>query len=1249
VVFFCGAGISKPAGLPGFFELTKKITAKLGVARDSKIGVLMSSAFDQDDPELAPPLDQIFSLLQKEYTRDRIEREVTTLLKTPKGANVAAHETVLRLSSDLDGTPFLVTTNFDLLFERARRRLKVWSPPALPSLVGDYLPRGIVYLHGRLSTLAVDQKISPLVLGSADFGRAYLADGWATNFIRQLLERRVVVLLGYSANDPPIRYLLEGLNSSTSTKLRAIYAFDRGSESDVSAKWRDLGVIAIPFNEFGQLWESLDLWASRAKDPADWKKYVLSLAQNSPRQLQPFQRGQVVALAATDEGAKAFADESPPPTSEWLCVFDKFVRYGKPSREGWKPDAPEIDPQAEYGLDDDPPRPDPGDTRSEITGIDLIGSLSGDTGTNTFSRLSGPASTRQPASRRLWWLSRWFEKVSHEQAAIWWAGRQFGLHPDILWGINRRLTGHGEPFDDKSWLVWSRLYEINDTRTDDVHDLGWYDFQAFLKRGGWSASTLRHFKKAISPRLTVETPSLRVPIPSISNPDFDPDNLLQFKVHSPSRHGEKIEIPDEVLPTVFRIVRESLEESINLLAETKYQAEFFHLPAIEPDERPGGRFGSHDGLAATFRWSVELFERLCDRFPEAAKLETSIWPAPDRYFFDKFRVFAWKNNAIFSGTEAAGGILSLSQESLWNGYLQREVLHLLKARWVDLSPAEQALVEERVLAGRERYSSESQEDYENRNTILVGARLGWLEKNGCKLTSKAQDFLNTCRNRSDWNTVWETTADHDMDPRSGFVERRKDAGDLGAVPLGQIISNAHERSVKDRDNFVEFVPFEGLVRERPLRALSSLSLEGRTKKFPIRYWQQLLSEWPEGCSERLILLCGKRLANLPPEVLFELRFYAPSWIEKNLPNIVSRYPHQFLAVWDSIFDKLVSLGDEATKSSIGETRIGDRIVEKSRKTVGHAINAPIGNLVEALFASLGERKFQPGERFSKDFTQRLEKSLMAAGEGAYHAAGLLARRLPFVFSVDPSWCIDAVIPTLDITNPLAQAAWSGALSEGAVPQSAELFDLIRGDFLAIFETHRDWLEEDENLEQRAVQFLIIATFWNKNDKRYVSDRDCQKVLRLVSDSARQAALWIVSEIVEKHNSWSSFGKRFFTGIWPQEARFQTGSTSDAMIRIAENVPDRFPEIIAVIGGFIRPADHPDLFIYRQRRKGTAGDRASLVQRWPLQVLQVLDRIISIEPRYVPHDLGALLAEIVEHAPETRSLGSWRRLNELISK
>src|SRR5690606_3556618 len=89
-------------------------------------------AFASDDPSVAPPLDQIFSLLQRDYTKERVETEVRRLLRTPHKAVSDYHKLVLSLSSGPAKQPFVVTTNFDRLFERARRGLRVWTPPMLP-------------------------------------------------------------------------------------------------------------------------------------------------------------------------------------------------------------------------------------------------------------------------------------------------------------------------------------------------------------------------------------------------------------------------------------------------------------------------------------------------------------------------------------------------------------------------------------------------------------------------------------------------------------------------------------------------------------------------------------------------------------------------------------------------------------------------------------------------------------------------------------------------------------------------------------------------------------------------------------------------------------------------------------------------------------------------------------------------------------------------------------------------------------
>jgi hypothetical protein len=205
--------------------------------------------------------------------------------------------------------------------------------------------------------------------------------------------------------------------------------------------------------------------------------------------------------------------------------------------------------------------------------------------------------------------------------------------------------------------------------------------------------------------------------------------------------------------------------------------------------------------------------------------------------------------------------------------------------------------------------------------------------------------------------------------------------------------------------------------------------------------------------------------------------------------------------------------------------------------------------------------------------------------------------------------------------------------------------MIKKDFLEIFESQPNWIKQDRS-SGHAASLAVVAAFWNRPQRPFISDAECRTILQLVDDAERVSALWTVNQIVAQHDAWHTFGKRFFARIWPQEARFQTSETSESLMRLAEENTDQFPAIVSVIEEFLRPVDHPDMYIYRQTGEAEGG--RTLAKRWPRDVLIVLDRIIAREPAYSPDQLRALLDDIGNADPSTRSLRSWRRLRELAS-
>jgi len=208
VVFFCGAGISYPAGLPSFKGLVEEIYKRVGTTRSA----IEQNAYERNQ------FDATLDLLERRLPGQRIAvRQKLAQALTPKWRRKGAtdtHEALLELARCRDGSIRLVTTNFDRVFERVGKRLgKAFQAHAAPMLPIPKNSRwnGLVYLHGLLPSKADDSALHRLVLTSGDFGLAYLTERWAARFVSELFRNYVVCFVGYSINDPVLRYMMDAL------------------------------------------------------------------------------------------------------------------------------------------------------------------------------------------------------------------------------------------------------------------------------------------------------------------------------------------------------------------------------------------------------------------------------------------------------------------------------------------------------------------------------------------------------------------------------------------------------------------------------------------------------------------------------------------------------------------------------------------------------------------------------------------------------------------------------------------------------------------------------------------------------------------------------------------------------------------------------------------------------------------------------------------------------------------------------
>src|SRR3546814_14065092 len=99
---------------------------------------------------------------------------------------------------------------------------------------------GILHLHGRIGDLALGLAESDLTLTSADFGDAYLRDGWASQYVEDRMRLSSLVLVGYAAEDAALRLLLETLDADRERfrDLKEVYAIEKQKIGRASGRER---------------------------------------------------------------------------------------------------------------------------------------------------------------------------------------------------------------------------------------------------------------------------------------------------------------------------------------------------------------------------------------------------------------------------------------------------------------------------------------------------------------------------------------------------------------------------------------------------------------------------------------------------------------------------------------------------------------------------------------------------------------------------------------------------------------------------------------------------------------------------------------------------------------------------------------------------------------------------------------------------------------------------------------------------
>jgi hypothetical protein len=230
VVFFCGAGISRPAGLPDFGGLVQRLFKQAGEPADKPESDLIGqSQFDR-------AIGHYERRIQGGRTTTRRGLPSILTADLTKQRALTTHFALLTLGRSRDGGLKLVTTNFDTLFEDAASRYRLPAPIVYHDPPTRLHWGGVVHLHGRMPVQPSADDLDQLVLSDGDFGQAYLTQGWAARFVAGLFRDYTLCFVGYSIDDPVLRYMTAAHALDGAQKMFAFASYETGkAESALQA------------------------------------------------------------------------------------------------------------------------------------------------------------------------------------------------------------------------------------------------------------------------------------------------------------------------------------------------------------------------------------------------------------------------------------------------------------------------------------------------------------------------------------------------------------------------------------------------------------------------------------------------------------------------------------------------------------------------------------------------------------------------------------------------------------------------------------------------------------------------------------------------------------------------------------------------------------------------------------------------------------------------------------------------------
>ncbi len=1247
VVFFCGAGISYPAGLPGFKGLVDEIYRLNGTTRNDI----------EHEAYKAERYDATLDLLEHRLPGQRLamRRALAEVLKPKlrrKGAT-NTHAALLRLARNRERALRLVTTNFDRVFHAAAKRsglaFESHSAPLLP-IPKNSRWNGLVYLHGLLPDNADETALNRLVVTSGDFGLAYLTERWAARFVSELFRNYVVCFVGYSINDPVLRYMMDALAADrmlgeVTPQAWALGDCEPGQEARKTVEWEAKGVTPILYpvatgtQDHSALHRTLQAWAETYRDGVTGKERIVvahALARPSASTRQDDFVGRMLWALSDPSGlpARRFAEFNPVPSLDWLLDAFAADRYGHTdlARFGVAP-RDSADPKLRFSLIHRP-APYPLAPPMQLAA-------------------GGIAVTQWDDV--MFQLARWLLRHLNDPRVVLWIAERGGqLHEQWIWQIEHKLDelaqlerdGKISDLDDirahapnaipgpLMRTLWRLLLSGRVRSPWREPDL--YRWSRRLKREGLTATLRLELRELLSPEVRLSKPFRWGEEPESAD---EPTRLRQLvdwelvlatdHVHSALRDLADAQW-QAALPALLDDMQLLLRDALDLLrelgeADERSDRSHWDLPSIGPHWQNRG-FRDWVSLIELLR-DAWLAMRIADR-ARAARVAAAWFELPYPTF-KRLALFAASQAGCIAPEQWVEWLLADGAWWLWAVDTRREVLRLLVLQGSRLTPASQDRLVSAILAGppREMYPDDLEPD--RRQDLIarsVWLHLAKLNASGlvlgaagaarlAELTGRHPQWQLAANERDEFSHWMSGTGDPDYEERRDVDFAPRKRRDL----VQWLFKPEPERHPFYKDTW------RNVCRTRFFHSLYALCDLARQDIWPAGRWREALQVWSEdGMVLRSWRYAAPLVQTMPESVMQELAHGVTWWLQAASKSI-DRHEAILLHMCQRV------LGLPLDEDS--GIRGGDG--EAIQQPVTEAINHPIGHVTQALINLWFKREPNDGDGLPADIGPLFTQLCDVRVRRFRHGRVLLSSQLIALFRVDRQWTEQCLLPRFEWTADRmeAKAVWEGFL--WSPRPHRPLLLAFKPQFL---DTARHYGELGEHGEQFAA-FLTYAALGPVDGYTAEDWRAALAALPLegLQESAQALAQALEGAADQREEYWKNRIRPFWQDVWPKSRNLAISGISESLARLCIAAGSEFPTALSAVLDWLRPIEHPYYIIHRLHESGLCG-------RFPIHALLLLAAIVSDQPWGAP-ELGQCLDLIVEVDASLAQDPSYQRLRE----